>query len=168
MPLFGNEPVLWITGGFYGDEHTAPGVTGLNIQFGGVLSIVQNVFSALQTVAQFLPGGADASLDVALSDGTLTVQDTFSIADMPLGLGNLTDISLDVGLSVQLQPLSVNFSVGIGAPNNPFNWIATPLAGNGLMTLGVQNSEPAFTIQAGIGFGLAIDLASPPARLRSL
>jgi hypothetical protein len=158
VPLFGNDPVLWLTGGFYGDEHTAPGVTGLTIQFGGVLNIVQQVFSALQTVAQFLPGGATAELDVALSDGSLSVTDTFSIADMPLGLGNLTDISLDVGLNVQLQPLSVNFSVGIGAPDNPFNWIATPLAGTGLMTLGVQNSEPAFTIQAGIGLGIAIDL----------
>ena len=158
VPLFGNDPVVWITGGFYGDEHTAPGVTGLNVQLGGALSIVQSVFSALQTVAQFLPGGADANLNVALSDGTLTVQDTFSIADMPLGLGNLTDISLDVGLSVQLQPLSANFLVGIGSPDNPFNWIATPLAGNGLMTLGVQNNAPAFTIQAGIGLGIVIDL----------
>ncbi len=158
VPLFSSDPLLTITGGFYGDEHTAPGVSGLNIQFGGALSIVKNVFSDLQTLAQFLPGGAAASLDVALSDGTLTVSDIFTIADMPLGLGNLTDISLDVGLNVQLQPLSVNFSVGIGSPDNPFNWIASPLAGNGLMTLGVQNSAPELTIQAGIGLGLAIDL----------
>jgi hypothetical protein len=159
VPLFGNDPVVWVTGGFYGDEHTAPGVTGLNVQFGGALNIVQQVFSALQTVAQFLPGGADANLDVALSDGNLTVQDTFSIADLPLGLGDLTDVSLDVELSVQLQPLSATFRVGIGAPDNPFNWIASPLAGNGLMNLGVQDNAPAFTIQAGIGLGLAIDLA---------
>ena len=158
VPLFSSDPLLTITGGFYGDEHTTPGVSGLNVQFGGALSIVKNVFSDLQTLAQFLPGGATASLDVALSDGQLTVSDTFTIADMPLGLGNLTDISLDVGLSVQLQPLSVNFSVGIGSPGNPFNWIASPLAGNGLITLGVQNSAPDLTIQAGIGLGLAIDL----------
>jgi hypothetical protein len=158
VPMFGSQPLLTITGGFYGDEHTAPGVTGLNVQFGGALSIVKNVFSDLQTLAQFLPGGASAALDVALSDGTLTVTDTFTIADMPLGLGNLTDISLDVTLDVQLAPLSVNFSVGIGGPDNPFNWIATPLAGNGMMTLGVQNSAPDLTIQAGIGLGIAIDL----------
>jgi hypothetical protein len=158
VPLFGGSPVLWITGGFYGDSHTAPHVTNLNVQFGGILSVVQQVFSALQTVAQFLPGGATADLDVALSDGVLTVQDTFSIADMPLGLGNLTDISLDVGLNVNIQPLSVNFSVGLGSMQNPFNWIATPLAGNGMMSLGVQNSQPDFTIQAGIGLGIALDL----------
>jgi hypothetical protein len=158
VPLFGSDPLLTITGGFYADEHTKPGVTGLNVQFGGGLSIVKQVFSALQTLAQFLPGGASADLDVALADGSLTVSDTFTIADMPLGLGNLTDISLDIGLDVQLSPLSVNFSVGIGTPSNPFNWIASPLAGNGMMSMGVENSAPDLTIQAGIGLGLAIDL----------
>ncbi len=159
VPAFGADPLLTITGGFYGDEHTTPGVSNLNVQFGGALSIVKSVFSDLQTLAQFLPGGGSANLDVALSgrhaDG---LRHAFTIADMPLGLGNLTDISLDIGLSVQLQPLSVNFSVGIGSPGNPFNWIATPLAGNGLITLGVQNSAPDLTIQAGIGLGIAIDL----------
>ena len=53
------------------------------------------------------------------------------IADLPLGLGNLTDISLDLGLHVTLSPLSVDFLVGLGAPDNPFNWIVSPLAGNG-------------------------------------
>jgi hypothetical protein len=158
VPMFGSTPLLTITGGFYADENTAPGFTGLNIQLGGGLGIVKQVFSALQTLAQFLPGGASAELDVALSDGNLTVSDTFTIGDMPLGLGNLTDISLDVGLAVQLSPLSVNFSLGVGTPDNPFNWIASPLAGNGMMSLGVENSQPDITIQAGIGLGLAIDL----------
>ena len=158
VPMFGSDPLLTITGGFYGDEHTAPGVDNLNVQLGGGLSIVKQVFSALQTVAQFLPGGATAALDVALSDGTLSVTDTFSIADLPLGLGNLTDISLDIGLNVQLSPLNVNFSLGLGTPDNPFNWIATPLAGNGMINLGVQDSAPDLKIQAGIGLGIAIDL----------
>jgi hypothetical protein len=158
VPAFGSTPLLTITGGFYADENTKPGFTELNVQFGGGLSIVKNVFSALQTLAQFLPGGASADLDVALSDGNLTVSDTFTIADMPLGLGDLTDISLDVGMSVQLSPLNVNFSIGIGSPDNPFNWIASPLAGNGMMSLGVQDNAPDLTIQAGIGLGLAIDL----------
>ncbi len=40
---------------------STPGVNpGLNVQFGGALSIVKNVFSDLQTLAQFLPGGATA------------------------------------------------------------------------------------------------------------
>jgi len=152
------DPVLTISGGFYADEHTAPGITDLNVQFGGALSVVKSVFSALQMLAQFLPGGASADLDVALSDGLLTVMDTFSINDLPLGLGNLTDVSVDIGLNVQLQPMSANFSVGIGSPDNPFNWIATPLAGNGMISLGVQDNHPNMVIQAGIGLGLAIDL----------
>jgi hypothetical protein len=158
VPLFGSGPVLTITGGFYADEHTAAGLTGLNVQFGDALSVVKQVFSDLQALAQFLPGGAGANLEVALSDGRLTVNDSFTINDMPLGLGNLTDISLDLGLGVQIQPLSVDFSIGIGDPGNPFNWIVDPLAGNGLIDLGVKDNLPALTIQGGIGLGLAIDL----------
>jgi hypothetical protein len=78
---------------------------------------------------------------------------------MPLGIGELTDISLDLGLAVTLSPLSADFLVGIGSPNNPFNWVVSPLAGNGLIDLGAQNSAQAIMIQAGLGLGLAIDLA---------
>lgn len=150
--------VLTVTGGFKADEHTKAGLTNLNVQMGGVLSVVKSVFSDLQALAQFLPGGIGAGLDIALSNGKLTVRDSFTIGDMPLGLGNLTDISLDMGLSVQFSPISVDFSLGIGSPGNPFNWIVDPLAGNGLMTFGVVANQPSFTIQAGIGLGLAIDL----------
>jgi len=156
---FGSDPILTITGSFYGDEHTKPGLTDLNVTMGDKLSIIKDVFSDLQQVARFLPGGAGANLDVALSDGKLTVREAFSIADLPLGLGQLTDVSLDLGLSLQLSPLSVDFALGIGNPGNPFNWIVSPLAGNGLMQFGVQANKPSVTIQAGIGLGLAIDLA---------
>ncbi|MGZ3195915.1 MAG: hypothetical protein ACXWI1_02195 [Croceibacterium sp.] len=158
VPAFGAKPLLTITGGFYADEHTRPGMTGLNVQFGDALSILKQVFSALQTLAQFLPGGAKGGLDVALSDGKLTVSDTVTVSDLPLGCGNLTNVSVNLGLRVGLQPISVDFSVALGEPNNPFNWIVSPLAGNGLILLGVQNSAPALIIQAGIGLGLAIDL----------
>jgi|GEM_PF-1528977 hypothetical protein len=158
VPMFGSTPLLTITGGFYADEHTTAGLTNLNVQMGDALSVVKDVFSRLQTLAQFLPDGAGAQLDVALSDGKLTVSDTFSISDLPLGVGDLTDVSLDLGLTVTLQPLSVDFAVGIGNPDNPFNWIVSPLAGNGLMDIGVRANQPSLTIQAGIGLGLAIDL----------
>ena len=118
----------------------------------------RGVFSRLQALAQFLPGGAGAALEVALSNGRLTVRDSFTIGDLPLGLGNLRDISLNLGLGVQLSPLSVDFLVGIGSQKNPFNWIVSPLAGTGLMQFGVIESQPSFTIQAGLGLGLAIDL----------
>jgi hypothetical protein len=158
VPLFGSSPVLTITGGFYADEHTNAGLTNLNVQMGDALSAVKSVFDKLQTLAQYLPGGAGAQLEIALSNGKLTVSDSFSIADLPLGLGDLTDVSLNLGLTVTLQPLSVDFAVGIGNPGNPFNWIVSPLAGNGLMDFGVRANKPSLTIQAGIGLGLAIDL----------
>lgn len=158
VPAFGPKPVLTITGGFYADENTKPGLTNLNVTLGDALQAVQAVFSDLQELASLLPGGVGADLEVAVSDGALTVSDTFNVADLPLGLGQLTDISLELGLQVTLSPLSVGFLVGLGAPDNPFNWIATPLAGNGLMNFGVQQNLPAFVIQAGIGLGLSIDL----------
>jgi hypothetical protein len=158
VPLFGAGPLMTITGGFYADEHTNAGLTNLNMQMGDALSMVKDVFNKLQTVAQYLPGGGGAQLDVALSNGKLTVTDSFSIADLPLGLGDITDVSLNLGLTVTLQPLSVDFAVGIGNPGNPFNWIVSPLAGNGLMDFGVRANQPSLTIQAGIGLGLAIDL----------
>jgi len=158
VPIFGNSPVIIITGGFYADEHTKAGLTNLNVHMGSALSAVQAVFSKLQALAQFLPGGAGANLNVSVSNGAINVSDSFTIGDLPLGLGDLTDVSLDLGLNVQLSPISVDFSVGIGNPGNPFNWIVSPLAGNGLMDLGVKANQPSFTIQAGIGLGLAIDL----------
>jgi hypothetical protein len=158
VPIYGSDPLLIITGGFHADEHTNAGLTDLNVQLGNALSIIKSVFSDLQGLAQYLPGGAGANLDIALSNGRLTVTDTFSIADLPLGLGDLTDVSLDLGLTVTLSPLAVDFAVGIGTPDNPFNWIVDPLAGNGLMTFGIQANKPSLTIQAGIGLVLAIDL----------
>ena len=158
VPTFGSDPLLTITGGFYADEHTKPGLTNLDVQLGGALEVLKGVFSKIQALAQFLPGGVGANLDVALSDGRLTVRDTFTIGRLPLGLGDLTDVSLDLGMAVSLAPLSVDFLVGIGAPDNPFNWIVTPLAGNGLMNLGVRGVAPRLVIQGGIGLGVAIDL----------
>jgi hypothetical protein len=158
VPAFGNSPVMIITGTFYADEHTKAGLTKLNVTMGQALGDVANVFSNLQTLAQFLPGGAGANLDVAVSNGTLVVSDSFTIGDLPLGFGDLTDISLDLGLDVQLAPQSIDFGVGLGTTDNPFHWIASPLAGNGLMSFGVTDNKPYFTIQAGLGLGLAIDL----------
>ncbi len=160
VPAFSKvDPVLTITGSFYADEHTKAGLTNLNVTFGSALALVKNVFSDLQALASYLPGGVGANLDVSASAGQLTVSDTFTVADLPLGLGDLTDVSLDLGLDVTLSPQSVNFLVGLGSTTNPFNWIATPLAGNGFMNFGVQNNLPAFAIQAGIGLGCTIDLA---------
>ena len=168
IPEFGSDPLLTIVGGhnqngvivggFEADNKTKPGLSGLVIDYGSALSTLQSIFSKLQALADFLPGGGGAGLDVSLSDGVLTVQDTFALPTLPLGLGNLSDISLDLGLNITLSPLSAQFIIGIGDADNPFNWVISPLAGNGAIDIGVQNSAPYFMIQGGIGLGLSIDL----------
>lgn len=151
------DPTKYVDG-FIGDENTKPHVTNLNVQFSGALDVIQAVFSRIQAIASFLPGGKAAGLKIALSDGKLTVEDNFALPTLPLGLGELSGISLDLGLGIQLSPLSAAFTVGIGSPDNPFNWIVSPLAGNGLVDLGLKNNKPNIDLQAGIGLALAIDL----------
>jgi hypothetical protein len=151
------DPSLYVDG-FIGDENTKPHVTNLNVQFSGALDVIQAVFSRIQAIASFLPGGKAAGLKIALSDGKLTVEDSFALPTLPLGLGELSGISLDLGLAIQLSPLGAGFTVGIGSPDNPFNWIVSPLAGNGLVNLGLKNNRPNIDLQAGIGLALAIDL----------
>jgi hypothetical protein len=158
IPDFGADPLLTIIGGFAADDQSKPGLTNLTIDYGSALDTLKSIFSKLQALASFLPGGLGAGLDVSLSGGKLTVRDTFAIPTLPLGLGDLSDISLDLGLAVTLSPLSADFIIGIGSPDNPFNWILSPLAGNGSIDIGVQGGAPHFVIQGGIGLGLAIDL----------
>ena len=159
IPDFGSDPLLTIIGGFAADDRSKPGLTNLNIDYGAALDTLKSIFSKLQALASFLPGGAGAGLDVSLSDGKLTVRDNFAIPTLPLGLGNLSDISLDLGLAITLSPLSAHFIVGLGDPGNPFNWVVSPLAGNGSIDVGVKGGKPDFVIQAGIGLGLSIDVA---------
>ena len=158
VPEFGADALLTIIGGFAADDHTKPGLTGLTIDYGSALDTLKSIFSKLQALASFLPGGLGAGLDVSLSGGKLTVRDTFALPTLPLGLGDLSDISLDLGLAVTLSPLSADFIIGIGNPGNPFNWILSPLAGNGAIDIGVQGGAPHFMIQGGIGLGLSIDV----------
>jgi hypothetical protein len=158
IPEFGPSPLLTIVGGFAADDRSKPGLTGLTIDYGAALDTLKSIFSKLQALASFLPGGLGAGLDVSLSSGQLTVRDTFALPTLPLGLGDLSDISLDLGLTLTLSPLSADFIVGIGDPGNPFNWVVSPLAGNGAIDIGVKGGSPDFLIQAGIGLGLSIDI----------
>jgi hypothetical protein len=169
IPTISTDPLLTIIAGFSGDgtyvdgfvadENTKPHVTNLNVQFSGVLDVMQAVFSRIQAIASFLPGGKAAGLKIALADGKLSVEDNFALPTIPLGLGEFSDISLNLGLNVQLSPLAADFNVGIGSQDHPFNWIVSPLSGNGLVNLGLKNNKPNLDLQAGIGLALAIDLA---------
>ena len=160
VPQFSaTDPLLTINGEFAADDQNTPGLTKLTIDFGSALNTLQAIFNNLQALASFLPGGAGAGLNVSLSNGKLTVRDTFAVPQLPLGLGNLTDVSVDLGLTVTLSPLSADFVVGIGSPDNPFNWVLSPLAGTGAIDIGVQGGQvPYLLIQAGLGLGLSIDV----------
>ena len=158
IPEFGPSPILTIIGGFASDDKSKPGLSGLTIDYGTALDTIKSILSKLQALASFLPGGGGADLSVSVSDGKLTIRDTFALPTLPLGLGDLSDISLDLGLSLTLSPLSADFIIGIGDPDKPFNWVISPLAGNGAIDIGVKNGSPDFLIQAGIGLGLSIDI----------
>ena len=149
---------MTIVGGFAADDRSKPGLTGLNIEYGKALDTLKTIFSKLQALASFLPGGLGAGLDVSLSNGRLTVRDTFAVPQLPLGLGNLSDVSLDLGLALTLSSLSADFIIGIGDPGKPFNWVVSPLAGTGAIDIGVKGGKRDLSIQAGIGLGLSIDV----------
>jgi hypothetical protein len=154
-----NDPILRVGGGARADSKTAPTLTSLDVQYGGALSLVQTVFSKLAEIANSLPGAPFSKLDVSFSQGRLTVQDVFALPTLPLGLGYVTDVSLNLGTSIQLSPQSLEFTAGIGSELKPFHWLVSPLSGTGVVQVGVRNGDLAILIEAGIGVGLAIDVA---------
>jgi hypothetical protein len=154
-----NDPILRLVGGAKADSNSAPTLTSLDVQYGGALSLVQQVFSKLEEIASFLPGGSAANLQVNFSNGRLTIQDVFALPELPLGFGYVTDVSLILGAGIQLSPQSLDFAAGIGSEQKPFHWLVSPLSGTGVVQVGVRNGDLAILIEAGLGVGLAIDLA---------
>ncbi|MBI1826028.1 MAG: hypothetical protein HY287_02585 [Planctomycetes bacterium] len=153
------DPILRVVGGAKADSKTAPTLTRLDVQYGGALGFVQTVFSKLAEIASSLPGAPFSKLDVNFSQGRLTIKDVFALPTLPLGFGYVTDVSLNLGTSIQLSPQSLEFTAGIGSEQKPFHWLVSPLSGTGVVQVGVRNGDLAILIEAGIGAGLAIDLA---------
>jgi hypothetical protein len=89
---------------------------------------------------------------------TLRIRESFSLPTLPLGFGYLQNIGLDMGFDVDLLARKLHFAVGIGSDQDPFDWLVSPLAGNGLISLGAED-QLGVRMQAGIGVGLGIDLA---------
>jgi hypothetical protein len=135
---------------------SAPTLAGakFHVDYGGVLQSVKDVFSALNSLGSSVPSG----LDVHFSDGRLTVRDVIGLPELPLGLGYVTDIALDLGMSMQLSPQSLEVTAGIGSEERPFHWLVSPLSGTGAIVVGMKDGSPEILIQAGIGLGLAIDI----------
>ncbi|MBP1599073.1 MAG: hypothetical protein H6Q05_4450, partial [Acidobacteria bacterium] len=140
------------------DEHTAATVKDLNVRYGNFLRVLESIFNNLQYVARFLPGGKDAGLRVAFSQGKLTVRNAFALPKLPLGTGQITDVAVDMGFDIGLSPQSIDFVAGLGSSQKPFRWVVSPLAGTGCIQVGVNTKGLNVLVQAGIGLGLAIDL----------
>ena len=172
LPPISSEPALWIEGSFHADAESLPSFPDLQVWYDGPLAPLTKFFSTLQKLASFLgPGGATpealeandspnsgSGLDVHFANGTLTVQDTFALPQLPLGPGYIEDISLDLGASIDIVNLEVGFLAGIGSPAAPVHWIVDPLSGTGVLQAGVQDGSLAVLVQLGLGLGLAIDL----------
>jgi hypothetical protein len=154
-----NDPILRVVGGAKADSKTAPTLTSLDVQYGGALEIVQTVFSKLAEIANSLPGAPFARLAVSFSHGKLTIKDTFALPELPLGFGYVTDVALILGAEIELSPQSLVFTAGIGSEQKPFHWLVNPLSGTGVVQVGVRNGDLTILIEAGLGVGLAIDLA---------
>lgn len=135
-----------------------PQVKNLVVKYEGILSALETIFSNLQQVARFLPGGEDAGLVVGFSEGRLSVTNSFSLPDLPLGAGDITNVALEMGFDVAISPFAVEFTAGIGSETHPFNWVVSPLSGNGFVTVGITTQGLNVAAQAGLGLGLAIDL----------
>jgi hypothetical protein len=140
------------------DEKTTATFANLNVNYVGLLKILQGIFANIQQVARFLPGGAGAGLQVGFSLGRLTVRNDFALPNLPLGTGEITDIAVAMGLALQLSPLGVEFVAGLGSSQKPFRWVVSPLAGTGVIQVGVNDKGLNILVQGGLGLGLAIDL----------
>lgn len=180
IPALYSDPILALTGSFHADADTLPpSFPNLSVNFYGPMQPIAKFIALLQNiVSQIAPGSGGSpqilrrsgalaprddgdsgpGLDVHFSDGKLTVSDTFTLPDIPLGPGTISDISLGIGTTLDIIGLSIDFLVSIGTPDAPCHWIVDPLSGTFCLQAGVQSNSIDFLIQAGIGVGLSLDL----------
>ncbi len=174
IPALGSTPVIWFQGGFHADADTTPAFPNFQTAFEPPLDVLASLFTVLNDIASVLSpgssggsgggsGGAGAGsttpgLNTSFSDGKLCVSDNFSLPDIPLGPGTISNVSLDIGTTLDIIGLSINFLVSIGTVDAPCQWIVDPLSGTILVQAGILNNQMDILIQGGVGIGLAIDL----------
>jgi hypothetical protein len=161
--ILSDAPLISCQGSFHADADTTPGFPDLKVVFGGPLAPVTSFLTALSDLAKVIgssqaPGAPPPGLNVSFSDGKLAVTDNFPMPSIPLGPGTINDLSVDIGSTVDIVGLSIDFLLSIGTPDAPCHWIVDPLSGTFCLEVGVQNNAPDILIQAGIGVGLALDL----------
>jgi hypothetical protein len=153
-----DDPLVAIVGDISAAEGRPPTLANVQFGYGSSLSIVQQVLSGIEALAQALPGGGDSGLNVSFSGTQLSIRDAVSLPQLPLGLGYIEGISLDLGFNLDVLAQTMSFQVGVGTDQDPFSWLASPLAGNGLLQLGASK-QLGVRMQGGIGVGLGIDVA---------
>jgi len=153
------DPVVAVVGDFAAADGQAPTLKNVKFGYGTALSTVQKVLSGIQAIADTLPGGGASGLHVAFTGTKLRIRDAVSLPLLPLGPGYIEGISLDVGFDLDVLAKTMTFTVGLGTDQDPFTWLASPLAGNGLLQLGATDAGRNVRMQAGLGVGLGIDVA---------
>jgi hypothetical protein len=153
---FGSDALLTIHGGFKANELSKAGFTDIQIDYGSALGLITKVLEGIKNVVTAI--GGSVNLDVGFSGDKLTVRDGFALPTLPLGLGELEHIGIDLGLSIEI-PSRAEFTVGFASKEDPFTWIVDPLAGNGAIILGTSGGDMGVFIEAGIGAALVINLA---------
>jgi hypothetical protein len=152
------DPLIIIHGDMSAAEGSAPGFLNIDIKYGQALSIVKDILTEIETFLAFLPGVKDGGLQVSFAGTKLRVRENFPIPKLPLGVGYMEDISLKLGFDVDVLSKKMGFFIGLGDPQTPFHWLVSPLSGNGMLQLGASD-QLGVVMEAGIGVGLAIDLA---------
>lgn len=152
------DPLVAVVGDIAAADGQAPTLANVRFGYGSSLSVVKDVLSGVEALAEALPGGGASGLDVSFAGTKLRVRDAVSLPKLPLGFGYIEDIALDLGFDVDVLALTMQFHVGVGSDQKPFSWLASPLSGNGLLQLGADKAL-GVVMQGGIGVGLGIDLA---------
>jgi hypothetical protein len=151
-------PLIIVHGDMSAAEGSTPNFANIDIKYGPALSIVKHILTQIETFLAFLPGVKDGGLQVSFAGTKLRVRENFPIPKLPIGVGYMEDISLKLGFDVDVLSKKMGFFIGLGDTQTPFHWLVSPLSGNGMLQLGASD-QLGVVMEAGIGVGLAIDLA---------
>ena len=111
-----SDPLLQIHGNFAASDTAAPGFNNIQVDYGSALKLIKDIISGISELVKSL--GGDVDLDVGFSGSQLTVHQGFVLPTIPLGLGEVRDVGIDLGLSIDI-PSSAEFNVGIGGSTRP-------------------------------------------------
>jgi hypothetical protein len=152
------DALITLSGDISAQDGSAPSFSPLRVDYGSLLNIVRSILEGIETFVEFLPDAGKSGIDVQFAGSQLKIREAFPIPQLPLGIGFLEGIALDLGFDVDVVARTIHFSVGVGSEDDPFHWLVSPLSGNGLLQLGATDTL-GVDLQAGIGVGLGIDLA---------